>query len=55
MELDPCLPPVNISNITCLFRVGSRDFPSVTSARAREKGMQLFPISLYAVMPAPCW
>lgn len=37
MELDPCLPPVNISNITCLFRAGRRDFPSVTSERERER------------------
>lgn len=50
MELDPCLPPVNISNITCLFRVGRRDFPSVTSVREREKSTQLFPISLYALL-----
>lgn len=50
MEWDPCLPPVNISNITCLFRVGRRDFPSVTSVRAKEKRTQLFPISLYALL-----
>ena len=50
MELDPCLPSVNISNITCLFRVGRRDFPSVTSEREIEKRMQLFSISLYALL-----
>lgn len=50
MELDPCLSPVNISNITCLFRVGRRDFPSVTSVRVREERMQLFPNSLCALL-----
>lgn len=50
MELDHCLPPVNISNITCLFKVGIWDFPSVTSVREAEKRMQLFPISLYLLL-----
>lgn len=48
MELDHCLPPVNISNITCLFRIW--DFPSVTSVREAEKRMELFPISLYLLL-----